>query len=484
MNTNRRAVLIAGLAAAASSAGVACGKAASTSNNPTVQPAAPLPSGLDGEVRFDEATRAAAADDFGHIVHKTPVGVLLPGSDEDVAKTIRWGRLVRSKVAPQGQSHSVWGHSQVRDGIVFDMSTLKTVRSVESDRVVVDAGAKWSEVLAATLPRGLTPPVLTDYIELSVGGTLVVGGVGGTTSAFGVQSDNVLEMDVVTGKGEKVTCSATSNSDLFNAVRAGLGQVGVITRATLKLVAAPQSVRRFLLFYPDLATMLKDERLLSGDNRFDAVQGAILAAPSGGWVFRLNVAKYFTGNPPDDNALLAGLSDDPSKRQPTTLAYFDYLNRFAALEAALRANGQWFFPHPWLTTFVSDSKVESVVNAELGSLTPADLGQFGQVVLSPIRCGAISSPLLRLPSDDLCYAFNLARVPTTDDINVANRLVEANKAIYERVRNAGGAVYPVSAFPMSRDDWRRHFGSAFNRLSDAKRKFDPENVLTPGYELF
>ena len=131
-------------------------------------------------------------------------------------------------------------------------------------------------------------------------------------------------------------------------MRAGLGQVGVITHATLKLVAAPQEVRRFLLVYPDLATMLRDERMLSGDDRFDAVQGAIVAAPTGGLGFRLDAAKNFTGHLPDDNVLLAGLSDDPTQRQPTTIGYFDYLNRLAAFEATLRANGQWFFPHPWL----------------------------------------------------------------------------------------------------------------------------------------
>ena len=116
---------------------------------------------------------------------------------------------------------------------MIDMTQLRTVHDVQNDRVVVDAGAKWSEVLAATLPQGLTPPVLTDYLELSVGGTLVVGGIGGTTSQYGMQSDNVLELDVVTGTGEKVTCSPDSNADLFDAVRAGLGQVAVITRATL-----------------------------------------------------------------------------------------------------------------------------------------------------------------------------------------------------------------------------------------------------------
>ena len=371
-----------------------------------------------------------------------------------------------------------------RDGIVCDMSRLNTVRSVERDRVIVDAGATWSEVLAATLPQGLTPPVLAEYLELSVGGTLVVGGVGATTSRFGVQSDNVIEMDVVTGHGEKLTCSASSNSELFDAVRAGLGQVGVITRATLELIAAPERVRRFLLFYPDLAAMLEDARVLAGDDRFDAVQGAILPAPSGGWLFRLDAAKFFTGNLPDDDKLLAGLSDDPTQRQPTAPAYFDYLNRLAALETALRANGQWFFPHPWLMSFIGDSHVESIVSTELATLTPEGLGQFGQLVLSPIRRQSISSPLLRLPPDSVVYAFNFVRIPATDDTSEVNRLVEANKASYRRIRAAAGTLYPVSALPLSGDEWRQHFGSAFDQLDAAKRRFDPYRVLTPGYEVF
>jgi FAD/FMN-containing dehydrogenase len=37
---------------------------------------------------------------------------------------------------------------------------------------------------------------------------------------------------------------------------------------------------------------------------------------------------------------------------------------------------------------------------------------------------------------------------------------------------------------MSRDDWRRHFGAAWERLRDAKQHFDPGHVLTPGYEVF
>jgi FAD/FMN-containing dehydrogenase len=261
--------------------------------------------------------------------------------------------------------------------------------------------------------------------------------------------------------------------------------VGVITKATLKLVAAPESVRRFLLVYPDLATMLRDERLLSADCRFDAVQGAIVGAPGGGIAFRLDAVKHFNEDPPDDNVQLAGLSDDPAQRQPTTTGFFDYLNRFAAFEAALRANGQWFLPHPWLMTFVGDSQVESIVSTELDALNPAiDLGPFGQVALVPIRRSAISSPLLRMPADDLCYAFNLVRIPATSDASEANRLADANKAIYRRVKAAGGTLYPVSAFPLSKGEWRDHFGPAFGPLDAAKRQYDPDAILTPGYEIF
>ena len=123
------------------------------------------------------------------------------------------------KVAPQGQRHSVYGRAQTDGGIVIDMSQRRSIHSVGADRVTVDAGATWRDVLAATLPQRLTPPVLANYLDLSVGGTLVIGGVGDTTTRYGMQSDNVLELEVVTGEGRRVRCSPRRNADLFDAVR-------------------------------------------------------------------------------------------------------------------------------------------------------------------------------------------------------------------------------------------------------------------------
>ena len=139
------------------------------------------PPPLDGSLEFDQERRDAAAEDFGHVVHRVPAAVLVPGSDDDLAAMIRWAARLGLGFAPQGQRHSVFGRSQVADGIVADMSARNSVGSIRDDRVEVDAGVKWSEVLAATLPERRTPPVLTEYLELSVGGTIVVGSIGNDT---------------------------------------------------------------------------------------------------------------------------------------------------------------------------------------------------------------------------------------------------------------------------------------------------------------
>ena len=37
---------------------------------------------------------------------------------------------------------------------------------------------------------------------------------------------------------------------------------------------------------------------------------------------------------------------------------------------------------------------------------------------------------------------------------------------------------------MSQDDWKRHYGPAWQAVQAAKTKFDPKNVLTPGHAMF
>src|SRR5215207_4607560 len=58
---------------------------------------------LDGTLATDPASLAAVADDFGHMIHRTPVAVLRPGSVEDVAKLVRFAREHDIRVAGRGK---------------------------------------------------------------------------------------------------------------------------------------------------------------------------------------------------------------------------------------------------------------------------------------------------------------------------------------------------------------------------------------------
>ena len=45
-------------------------------------------------------------------------------------------------------------------------------------------------------------------------------------------------------------------------------------------------------------------------------------------------------------------------------------------------------------------------------------------------------------------------------------------------------MYPVTAMPMAKNDWRAHFGPGYPLLSDAKTTYDPHHIFAPGYEVF
>src|SRR5688500_317919 len=94
----------------------------------------------------------------------------------------------------------------------------------------VDGGVVWRDLVAEVVPRGFVPPVLTNNLGVSVAGTTSVAGLGVASFRYGTQADNAVELEVVTGTGEVVTCSRERNAELFDVVRCGLGQFGIITK--------------------------------------------------------------------------------------------------------------------------------------------------------------------------------------------------------------------------------------------------------------
>ncbi|MCD0447671.1 FAD-binding protein [Actinocorallia sp. API 0066] len=438
---------------------------------------------LDGTLRTDAASLAAAADDFGHIVSRTPLAVLEPGSVSDIAKMVKFCRPRGIKVAGRGQGHTTQGQAQVSGGLVIETGPLNSIQ-ILSDRAVVGGGTTWSALLQASLAQGLTPPTLTDYLGLSVGGTLSNGGLGGQIIHHGAQVDNVLELEVVTGKGDVLRCSPTLRKDLFDAARSGLGQVGIITEAVVKLVPAPATVRRYNLFYPSVAALTAAQRAMCEDGRFDYLEGQIGLA-EGGHTFLMEAVKY-NATPADDAALIGDLTH--TSVTIDDLTYWDFADRIGPIVDILKAIGEWQRPHPWLDSVVAGSAVNSLVTGALPDLTPEKIGLSGVILLYAIPTKKVKAPLLRLGStrelnEKYAFLFSLLRTSSPGSLDPA-AMIALNKAFYKKNRLRGGGWYPVGSNPLSKAEWVVHFGTAYPAFLLAKAKYDPSRILAPGQGIF
>ncbi|MDQ3789567.1 MAG: FAD-binding protein [Actinomycetota bacterium] len=440
-------------------------------------PAAIRVPGLDGELVVDEESRTEAADDYGHIVHRMPVAVLRPGSVRDIATVIRFANHHGLKVATRGQGHSTFGQAQAGGGIVIDSRTLATIHRVGTGHAVVDAGVQWLDLIKATLAQGQTPPVATDYLGLSIGGTLSVGGIGGATSHHGLLVDNVLALEVVTGTGEIVRCTPSIRPALFHAVLGGLGQFAVIARATVRLIPAESTARVYHLSYPDLTSMTAAQRKALSDRRFSYLEGQITPTETG-WTYVLEGVQYYTPPAePDDQALIADLA--PAGTEITDMPYFAWLNRIYDLVQQLMALR---LPGPWINVFIPDEATDAYVASVLAETTPADAG--GVILLYPVRNDVIRQPFVRLPDSPVVFLLALLRAVSPPDDAQTQRLIDVNRAQYDRVVAVGGTHYPVGAIELTEADWQRHYGPEWPAFRAAKHTHDPNNVLTPGQAIF
>ncbi|MBA9004871.1 FAD-binding protein [Thermomonospora cellulosilytica] len=359
--------------------------------------------------------------DFGGIVRVTPREVLRPGSAEEVAAALRGAN---GAVVPRGCAHSAYGQAQTDGGVLLDMRGLCAVHEVTPDRVTVDAGATWREVLEATLPHGRTPPVLTDYLDVTVGGTLSAGGVGGDSHRHGVQADHVLSLEVATPQGEVVTCSPGRRRDLFDAVRGGLGRHGVIVRASLRLVPAPERVRVHKLLYATAGALLDALRRVPADH----VQGQAKLDPA--WRYELTATVYGPG-PGIEGAA-----------EVVEMPYGRFADRMRPDVEELIRLGEWARPHPWGIVFLPARHAAAVIEATLAETTAADIGLSGVILISRLSVRGV--PALPVPPDPVMLAMLRTASPGAAG---PDAMLEANRRLLERARAVGGTRYPIDAVP-------------------------------------
>lgn len=440
---------------------------------------------VKGAIAADQETLEDVSSDFGRLSYGPPAVVVGPASSDDVRRVIELANEEGWSVSARGSGHSQGGQSLAHGGILLDMTALNRLSSVERDSIWVEAGVLWRDLLNAVVGLGRMPMVLTGNLDVTVGGTISTAGLGAGSHRLGTQADNVEELEVVTGTGDLVRCSPRENVGLFNSVRCGLGQFGVITRVRLKLRRCSPSVRTFFLLYDNVETLMEDQARILREQLFDYVEGwcspceqgyrsmAGSRVPFAEWFYPLHLSVEYAGVAPA-RSFLKSLRPYREVHQEDTLIE-QFAARMDPVYQVWRESGSWRLPHPWMQVILPWDRAAEYVQGVLRSF-PSSLLQGGLVSLWPCR-GAAGAPLFVRPEGEFVLGFGI--LPA-----VPRRFVEMAAALLDKAGDLalqlGGRRYLAGWMQNDEPNWEAHFGDLWPQVVQWKRFFDPNGILSRG----
>ena len=204
---------------------------------------------LSGRVRFPGSIGYERSAPFNSALVSQPAGVVTVADQSDIATTIRFAADHGMRVAVQATGHGTM--AQGDDVLVIHTGDLQSC-SVDPDRRLarVAPGVRAGRLVRAAADHGLA--ALTGSSPgVGVVGYLSGGGIGPLSSTFGVSSDYVRSLEVITGDGVLRRVSLDEHPDLFWAMRGGRGALGVITAVEVELPALTSVYAGTVVFPPE-----------------------------------------------------------------------------------------------------------------------------------------------------------------------------------------------------------------------------------------
>lgn len=237
------------------------------------------------------------------MVARKPGLIVRCATVEEVQAAVRAAHSANALTAVRCGGHSLAGHSTCDDGVVIDLSPMRSVFvDPEKRRARFSGGCLLGDIDRATQAAGLVFPAGV-VSQTGAAGLVLGGGYGWLTRGFGMSCDNVEAFRLVVADGTIVRASESENAELFWALRGGGGNFGVVTEFEVKLhpltsvlfgtaMCAGDDMTRVLQYWRDFMPQAPDRLKWSfslrlapeGENAPAKISGAQVASQSVLWI--------------------------------------------------------------------------------------------------------------------------------------------------------------------------------------------------------
>ncbi|HKZ77889.1 MAG TPA: FAD-binding oxidoreductase [Pyrinomonadaceae bacterium] len=430
-----------------------------------------------GDEQYDTARTV-----FNAAIDRRPALIARCTSPDDVVQAVNFARERNLDVAVRGTGHNVAGYAVCDEGLVIDLSRMKSVTVDPGARTVrVEAGCNWGEVNDALQPYGLA--ATGGFVSVTgVSGLTLGGGLGWLVRKHGLALDNLLKAEVVLADGRFVVASPRQNDDLFWAIRGGGGNFGVVTSFEFQ-VHPVGTVLAGIVLHPaeNAALAIRRWRDLEATSPEESNQGALL----------FHFPDDPSAPPPLRGKALVGLGG----------VYAGPVEEGEKLLRPLREYGppiaDTFNPMPYneaqrMADFLWPSGLHGYWKSRyLAALSDAAIDVFAGFfarVPSPRTVIVIEhngdSVWDRVPDSATAFGhrswpFNFVVTSAWTDPKDAQRNVAWTRELFEAMRPfaAPGAYVNYMGGDEGADGLKAAYGAKLERLAALKAKFDPQNMF-------
>jgi glycolate oxidase len=189
-----------------------------------------------------------------------PMVVVLPSDTQQVVGVLRYCHENNIKVVPRGAGTSLSGGAlPLGDGVLLGMGKFKKILEVDvANRcAVVQPGVTNLGISQAVRTHGLYyAPDPSSQIACTIGGNVAENSGGVHCLKYGLTTNNVLGIELVTIEGEIIRLGGKHfdgpGYDLLGAVVGSEGMLGVVTEVTVRLLPIPPMARALLIGFPSV----------------------------------------------------------------------------------------------------------------------------------------------------------------------------------------------------------------------------------------